>query len=145
MRTRRPLGLNLAWAMLALMACQATPPASAEHPFDGSWAVTVSCPTAADGALAYIYRFGGEVRGGVLTAQNGREGTPGYLQLRGAIRPDGTGTLAAEGVTGQAEYVVGGVGTMRRYTYTVPVRFEGAAGNGRRTEARICDLNFRRQ
>ena len=37
--------------------------------FDGTWSVTLDCPTHTDGALGYMYQFSAQVKNGVLYGQ----------------------------------------------------------------------------
>ena len=71
-----------------LLAAWAAPTLAAS-PFDGTWAVTLVCPQAADGAFGYTYRFGATVTDGVLHGENGVRGMPSWLALDGRIQLKG--------------------------------------------------------
>lgn len=127
-------------------AASQTPRApQARQSFDGSWIVVLTCPAATDGARGYTYRFPAQVRDGRLRGQNGTEGSVGWLVLDGAIQPDGTALLTANGVTGNPDFSVGRVRQLTPYSYQVNARFEATRGSGRRVETRACDFDFTKQ
>ncbi len=121
-----------------------TVPGHAASPFDGTWAVVVTCPTAADGAFGYIYHFSAAVVDGVLHGENGVRGMPSWLALDGRIQSDGSAVLAADGLTGQPQYSVGRVVKLTPYHYRVNARFGASHGTGTRIETRPCNLDFAR-
>ena len=110
--------------------------------FDGTWDVTLVCPTHTDGGLGYIYQFVTGVQDGVLHGQHGSEGSPGSLTLKGKIQPDGSASLDARGHTADPSYSVGRAPRSTAYSYHITARFEGSRGTGSRVEARICNLSF---
>lgn len=63
-------------AVLASALAGWTAPCHAATSFDGTWAVTVACPTAADGAFGHTYHFSAAVADGVLHGENGICGMP---------------------------------------------------------------------
>ena len=129
-------------ALLASALAGWVAPCRAATPFDGTWAVTLVCPTAADGAFGYTYRFNAAVVDGVLHGENGTRGMASWLALDGRIQPDGTGILAADGLTGSPEYSVGWVTKLTSYHYRVNAIFNAIRGTGTRTEIRPCTLDF---
>ena len=110
-------------------------------PFDGSWAVTVSCPAVVD-AIGYTLRFPARVTQGNLTGENSTAGAAGYLRLAGHIQPDGTALLAADGLIGNPRTAIGQLPSLTPYRYTATVRFAGNHGTGNRTTTRPCTLDF---
>lgn len=110
-------------------------------PFDGSWAVTVSCPAVAD-AIGYTLRFPARVTGGNLIGENGSPGDAGYLRLAGRIQPDGSAVLAADGLVGNPRTAIGQLPSLSSYRYTATTRFAGNRGTGNRTSVRPCTLDF---
>ncbi len=113
--------------------------------YDGTWNVTVVCPTHTDGALGYKLDFVAHVKDGFVRGEQGTEGSSGWLRLQGPIQPDGSARLYARGITGDPKYNVAGVAKGAPYAYTVAARFEGSRGTGRRLELRACDLSFVKQ
>ena len=110
--------------------------------FDGAWNVTIKCSGTPDGALGYTMEFVAQVKDGVLRGDMGTEGSPGSLSIEGPIQPDGTAIFFAHGRTGDAKYSVKSAAKGSQYAYSVPARFEGSSGTGRRTDIRPCDLHF---
>jgi hypothetical protein len=113
--------------------------------FDGTWEVTLICPTHTDGALGYTYRFFAQVKDGFLRGQHGTEGRPGWLTLDGGIQPDGSAQIEARGLTGDPNYSVDRVPKTTPYRYHATARFDGSRGAGSRVETRICNLSFVKQ
>lgn len=113
--------------------------------FDGTWAVTVSCPAAQNGAMGYRRYFLAEVREGRLQGDFGASQDGGTALLSGRIEPDGSATLMVRGTTGDPRYS-GGVKAGTPYGYeVVDGRFEDNRGSARRVETRPCDLSFSRR
>ncbi len=117
------------------------PAAAQPTQFDGSWAVTVSCPAVAD-ATGYTLRFPARVMSGNLVGENGRPGDAGYLRLAGHIQPDGTALLAADGLIGNPRTAIGQLPSLTPYRYAAATRFAGDRGTGNRTSVRPCTLDF---
>jgi hypothetical protein len=109
--------------------------------FDGTWDTTVSCSNTS-GAMGYSLQFPSAVKDGVLHGEKGTEGKPGWLQLRGAIQPDGTAKLYAKGLVGAQEYAVGHRPAGTEYGYHVVGKFSGQEGTGKRVEGRACEVTF---
>jgi class 3 adenylate cyclase/F0F1-type ATP synthase membrane subunit b/b' len=138
-------------------ATSARAPATAETPakvattglgsagsFDGTWNVTIVCAASSDGALGYTFEFPAQVKDGFLRGDQGIEGNSSWLRLQGQIQPDGSATLNASGLTGDAKFS-GGYGKGTPYGYLATARFEGSHGTGRRLAGRTCDLRFAKQ
>ncbi|MES2713497.1 MAG: hypothetical protein V4653_18105 [Pseudomonadota bacterium] len=133
--------------MLGLLAgCAAPAPLASPtaHPFDGRWAVTQTCPAMALGVRGYVYQFPAYIRDSVFRGEQGREGEPGWLLLRGPVQRDGRATLEAQGLTGTVETTAGFLASSTPYRYTVEARFQPRSGQGRRIEVRTCTLDFAR-
>jgi hypothetical protein len=65
---------------LRLMAATAF----AAVPFDGVWAVTLTCPSTDDGVYGYVLRFDAQVTDSVLHGGRGSRDTGGWMTLDGA-------------------------------------------------------------
>jgi len=117
--------------------------ASSTAQFDGTWAVTIDCPTHGS-AAGYILKFFGQVKDRVLLAQHGIEGQPNSLTLSGKIQPDGSASIDARGITGDPRYSVNHETKGTPYAYRAIARFEGARGTGSKTVIRPCNLTFAR-
>ena len=135
---RRALGLSICLALVFLNRTQAANEAAR---FDGVWNTTVSCSNTA-GALGYSFQFLSTVKDGVLHGEKGAEGKPGWLQLEGSIRPDGTAKIYAKGLVGAQEYAVGQRPAGTLYGYHIVAKFSDKEGSGKRVEGRPCDVTF---
>jgi class 3 adenylate cyclase len=112
--------------------------------YDGAWSATVVC-TPSEGASGYKFEFDAQVKDNFLRGEQGVEGKPGWLRLQGAIQPDGSATLDAQGLTGDPKYNVKAAAQGVPYTYHVAAHFDSNRGTGRRLELRACDLRFAKQ
>jgi hypothetical protein len=127
-----------------VVAC-ATSAVSAATPFDGSWAVTQTCPPTAQDVRGYQWAYGATIRNGMLSGSHNPSGPgDGSVRLTGRISPDGDAVLSASGQTGRPEFSVGHVAQGYRFHYTFPARFTGSSGTGTRTQQRTCEFNFTR-
>jgi hypothetical protein len=112
--------------------------------FDGDWDTILSCPNF-DGALGYSFEFPSLIKEGVLHGEKGVKGEPGWLQLDGAIPPDGRANIYANGRVGASEAAVGHRPPGTQYGYHVEVEFTETSGKGRRVEGRPCTVTFTRK
>lgn len=138
------LGSWLGATLAAVATVGAGTPALASGPFDGIWSVTLTCPTAPDGATGYSFYFAARVKDGVLHGERGTRGQSGWLALDGQLQPDGTAILFAKGLTGPTNYNVGRVPPLTQYEYHVNAHFDAVQGTGTRTEIRPCAFYFRK-
>jgi hypothetical protein len=113
--------------------------------FDGVWNVKVDCPKHEDGALGYTVDLVANVQNGFLQGQVGTEGRPGWLLMRGEVRPDGTAHLFVSGLTSDPKLNVYGAHRGSPYFYDVSASFDGRQGTGRRLQLRACVLRFTKQ
>jgi len=109
--------------------------------FDGTWDTVLSCKNR-DDALGYSFRFPAVVKDGVLHAEKGEEGKPGWLTIDGKIKPDGAADLYADGIVGASQFAVGGRPAGTKYGYHIDTKFSGDEGTGHRVEGRHCDAEF---
>jgi Caspase domain len=136
-----PNGVFAPLARQRLAGLAAQPSALDPARFDGTWNVTVECP-AHNSAAGYTLRFPAEVKAGVLQAQFGVTGQPGSLTLAGRIASDGSGSIAARGVTGDPKFNINRLVSGTPYAYNANVRFDGSRGSGQRVQLRPCSLTF---
>ena len=85
------------------------------------------------------------MKDGFLRGIHGTEGIPDSRRIEGQIRPDGSATLDAKGLTGDPKYSVKRTQKGSPYAYHVAAHFEGSRGTGSRIELRPCDLRFEKQ
>jgi hypothetical protein len=128
-------------ALLCLLAVRAGQAAESANRFDGEWDTILSCPNS-NGALGYSFEFPSLVKEGVLHAEKGVKGQPGWLQLDGPISPDGSANLYASGLVGAAEMAVGHRPPGTQYGYHLDVQFNGISAKGQRVEGRPCTVTF---
>ena len=127
--------------LLCLLAVGAGQAAESANRFDGEWDTILSCPNS-NGALGYSFEFPSLVKEGVLHAEKGVKGQPGWLQLDGPISPDGSANLYASGLVGAAEMAVGHRPPGTQYGYHLDVQFNGISAKGQRVEGRPCTVTF---
>jgi hypothetical protein len=127
---------------VALATVAAAQPAGDVHRFDGTWQVTLVCPTTPQGAQGFTFVFPAIVSGGHLHGQYGTPGQAPSLTYDGTIRPDGGVDIAADGLTGNPNFNVAQVQRGMPYKYHLFATFAGAHGHGHKTEFRPCDADF---
>ena len=142
MRSHRGIAVALPLAALCFALAGS---AVAQNPFDGTWAIELTCPADPNGALPFVFDFEGHVKGSVLHAERGNPGRPGWLTLDGPIGPDGGADLAARGLTGTASYNVGHTARGVAYAHPVTAHFDNTRGDGHWMTTRRCDFTFIRR
>ncbi len=113
--------------------------------FDGRWAVRMVCEGSGPRVQGYTRELVMEVIQGLVRAEQGTEGKVGYLLMQGRIRPDGQANLRVRGITGEARFSLDNVPAGTPYGFAAVAQFDDRQGSGRRTEQRICALQFTRQ
>jgi hypothetical protein len=114
--------------------------------FDGSWDVTLTCPKSKDGnAMGYSYDFKAEIKDGTLHGERGTSGEPGWLQLDGPIKPDGSAALIAEGLTNSPAYAINNPKKNTHYKHAVTAQFEEDKGSGNWITVRTCTFQFMKE
>jgi hypothetical protein len=129
---------------LPLMFALALTLAAADAPFDGTWDTVLSCENTA-GAQGYSFKFSSVIKDGVLHAEKGTKGKPGWLQLDGKVLPDGAAKLYADGLVGAAEAAIGHRPAGTQYGYHIEAKFAEDSGTGKRVEGRSCSVTFDRK
>jgi hypothetical protein len=134
--------------LMAVLACAVCSVRADNNPnprrFDGEWDLVLTCPNS-NGALGYSFRFPAFVKDGVLHAEKGAKGEPGWLQLDGNIPADGHANLYANGLVGASEAAVGHRPPGTQYGYHVDAQFSDTSGKGNRVEGRPCSVDFNRK
>jgi hypothetical protein len=115
----------------------------AEGRFDGTWDTILSCANS-NGALGYSFEFPAIVTHGVLHAEKGNKGEPGWLQIDGTIDRDGSASLYATGLVGAAPFAVGQRPAGTQYGYHIDSKFTDTTGEGHRVEGRPCTVIFKK-
>ena len=133
-------------ASVGVVCCLLTSSSAfAASPFDGTWAVSETCPPTAQDVRGYAWTYAAIIRNGSLSAQyQAPSEGGGSIRLQGRVAPDGSAMLNAAGVVGQAEYAVGHVRHGTPYHFHVQATFNGTSGSGQRVEQRQCDFTFTR-
>ena len=130
--------------LAALWTATATAQTSDPGRFDGKWGVTLVCPKAPDGALAFTYVFTADIKDAMLHGENGLAGHSGWMSLDGRIPSDGATTLEAQGLTSHSDYNLNYAKTGVPYHYPVTAHFDGDYGTGKWVTSRICNFTFRK-
>jgi hypothetical protein len=130
--------------LLALWSATAMSQPSNAGGFDGSWNVYMACPRSID-AAPFVKQFSASVKGGVMHGEFGVTGQPASMALDGMIRPDGSATLDAHGLTGPTQYNIGGAREGTPFRNVVTAHFESIRGNGTWVTTRTCSFTFNRQ
>jgi hypothetical protein len=132
------------FALASILAAPAFLRAAGDNPFDGVWDTILSCENTA-GAQGYSFKFPSVVKDGVLHAEKGTKGKPGWLQLDGKVLTDGSAKIYADGLVGAPEAAVGHRPAGTEYGYHIEAKFTGDSGTGKRVEGRSCSVAFDRK
>ena len=136
----------VALAVLTYALCFCAPVQAQATPFDGKWNVTHHCPPqeGVEGAKGYTHYYTATVSNGELIGVHGKEGEPGWHELRGPIGPDGTATLRLRGIVSNPNYAANQAPRGKAYAYRISAKFEESTGTGQRNTARSCEFRFSR-
>jgi hypothetical protein len=129
-------------AAVALAGATVAARAAGTQAFDGTWAVTVICETALDGARGYTWMFRAGVHDGALLGHYNPPGAVPSGTLSGQITSEGSGVFVMRGLTGDRIATVGRVNPGTPFSYTANVHFDRAHGTGKRNELPACALDF---
>jgi hypothetical protein len=110
--------------------------------YDGVWSVLEVCDPTGEGARGYTWRFDATVKDGHLVGQYRSKGQSPSMTLEGNIRPDGIASLAATGISGDADHNLKFAPQQTPISYRVAAKFDGSIGTGDRTDARRCKFTF---
>ena len=138
---RRATQSAWAGAMLVLATIQSPHAAS----FEGTWSVLQVCETTSEGARGYTWRYDADVKGGHFVGQYRNKGQVPSMTLEGQIQADGTATLRASGISGDAEHNIKFAPAQTPISFQVSAKFEGSKGSGNRLGSRACRFTFSRQ
>ncbi|MBV8099253.1 MAG: CHAT domain-containing protein [Verrucomicrobia bacterium] len=121
--------------MSAFLAISKTAAAAAPSIFDGIWTVTVTAPeykNPLDGTvtLATHGTYRAKVKNGILHAEAGVRGAPGWTELNGRIEADGNAAIQVTGLTVTAAYTISHHAG-RPYEYHVVAHFDDRHGSGK--------------
>ncbi len=131
-----------AWAgALLLLATESAHAAS----FDGTWSVLQVCETTSDGARGYTWRYDADVKGGRFVGQYRNKGQVPSMTLEGQIQADGSATLNASGISGNADYNAKFAQAQTPISFQVSAKFEASKGSGNRLGSRACKFTFSKQ
>jgi hypothetical protein len=113
--------------------------------FDGTWSVLQVCETTSDGARGYTWRYDADVKNGRFVGQYRNKGQVPSMTLEGQIQADGTATLKASGISGDAEHNLKFAQAQTPISFQVSAKFEGSKGSGTRLGSRACKFTFSKQ
>jgi hypothetical protein len=110
--------------------------------FDGTWSVLEVCDTTSEGARGYTWRYDADVKSGRFVGQYRNKGQVPSMTLEGQIQPDGTATLKASGISGDAEHNIKFAPAQTPISFQVSAKFESNKGSGTRLGVRACKFTF---
>lgn len=140
-RSRRP---TLSHALALLLLCSLGPWRAEAASFDGEWSVLQVCDSTSEGARGFTWRFGASVRNGIFVGQYRTEGQSPSMSLKGTINPDGSASLSARGISGDADHNLKFAPAQSPFSFEVRAKFDGASGAGQRVGGRACRFTFSR-
>ena len=96
------------------------------------------------GARGFTWRYGATVKNGHFVGQYRNTGQSPSMTLEGQIKPDGTASLSARGISGSADYNQKFATTASPISFQVVAKFTGTTGTGERVGSRGCKFTFAR-
>jgi hypothetical protein len=128
----------------ATAALSPASPALDVRRFDGIWVITWTCESTPTGLPGFAGRSVARASNGVIRAENGKAGVPGWVFFNGTIEPDGSITVQVEGLSGPADGDPYHRPTGTKLCYKMVGMLEGADGVATRSD-RDCDVRFAKQ
>ena len=110
--------------------------------FDGAWSVLQVCDSTQEGARGYTWRYDATVKNGHLVGQYRSKGQSPSLTLQGQIKPDGSASFIAEGISGDSDHNIGFAPPQSGILFRVIAKFEPTTGTGSRQGVRACKFTF---
>jgi hypothetical protein len=110
--------------------------------FDGSWSVLEVCETSPEGARGYKWTYPATVKDGYFVGQYRQEGQSPSMSLKGMIRPDGSASLIAHGISGDSDHNIKFAPAQTPINFEVRAKFAGKTGAGERLTGRVCKFTF---
>jgi hypothetical protein len=119
-------------------------PSASSHAasFDGAWSVLQDCNSTQEGARGYTWRYDAIVKNGHLVGQYRSKGQRPSLTLEGQVKPDGSASLIAKGISASSDYNIGFAPPQSRISFRVIARFEATVGMGSPVGVRGCKFTF---
>jgi hypothetical protein len=110
--------------------------------FDGAWSVLQVCDSTQEGARGYTWRYDATVKNGHLVGQYRSKAQSPSLTLEGQVKPDGSASLIAKGISTRSNYNIGVEPPQSRISFRVIAKFEATVGMGSRVGVRGCKFTF---
>ena len=119
-------------------------PSASSHAasFDGAWSVLQVCNSTQEGARGYTWRYDATVKNGHLVGQYRSKGQRPSLTLEGQVKPDGSASLIAKGISASSDYNTGFAPPQSRISFRVIARFEATVGTGSPVGVHGCKFTF---
>ena len=94
-----------------------------------------------EGARGYTWRYDATVKNGHLVGQYRSKGQRPSLTLEGQVKPDGSASLTATGISPSSDYNIAFAPPQSRISFRVIAKFEATVGMGR-VGVRGCKFTF---
>jgi hypothetical protein len=140
MRQLEPFGSGKFLVLLFL--CSLLPLRAYAESFDGIWSVIEICDTSPEGARGYQWTYPATVKDGYFAGQYRQEGQSPSMSLKGMIKPDGSASLIAHGISASSDYNVKFAPPQTPINFEVRASFTGKTGAGERLTGRVCKFTF---
>lgn len=139
----RQLDLFGSGKFLALLfLCSVVPLQAHAEVFDGAWSVLEVCESSPEGARGYKWTYPATVKDGYFVGQYRQEGQSPSMSLKGMIKPDGSASLIAHGISGDSDHNVKFAPAQTPINFEVRANFTGTTGVGERLTGRVCKFTF---
>jgi hypothetical protein len=137
------LGSRRSFRLFSLaLLCAVVPWRAQAASFDGEWSVLQVCDSTQEGARGFTWRYGASVKNGYFVGQYRNDGQSPSMSLKGTISPDGSASLRARGISGDADHNMKFAAAQSPISFEVRAKFDGTAGTGERLGGRVCKFTF---
>ena len=105
--------------------------------FDGTWSVLQTCESSPEGARGYKWTYPATVKDGYFDGQYRQEGQSPSMSLKGMIKPDGSASLIAHGISADSDH------NIKFAPAQTPINFEVRASfTARRAPATVLPAEY---
>jgi hypothetical protein len=129
-------------SLLLLFLCSVAPVQAHAEVFDGAWSVLEVCESSPEGARGYKWTYPATVKDGYFVGQYRQEGQSPSMSLKGRIKPDGSASLTAHGISGDSDHNIKFAPAQTPINFEVRADFTGRTGTGERVTGRVCKFTF---
>ena len=128
--------------LVILFLCSLLPLQAYAEAFDGTWSVLEVCESSPEGARGYKWTYPATVKDGYFVGQYRQAGQSPSMSLKGIIKPDGSASLIAHGISDDSDHNIKFAPAQTPINFEVRANFTGRTGTGERLTGRVGKFTF---